>query len=136
METESNDVEYCWSSLGRRRFEALQHAIVPISAGFDDAQRRTSLELVDRTLTAQPGAVRRQIGWLLAAIDVYCLFRHRRVFRRLPNALRQRVVGDLGAARPALLRQGMDGVATLAKLGAYGQPELHSKLGYRLRENP
>lgn len=125
-----------WSARGKRRFEALQHAVVPISASFDEAERRTSLELVDRTLAAQSAAVRRQIGWFLAAVDGYCLIRYGHVFRRLPCERRQRVLDSLFEARAKPLRQGMDGLATLAKLGAYGQPELHSRLGYRLRENP
>lgn len=125
-----------WSNRTKSRFEALQHAIAPISAGFDESRRRTSLALVDRTLRNQPRAVRRQLAWLMTAIDLYCLCRHRRVFRKLPNAARQRVIEDLAHARPALLRQGMEGLATLAKLGAYGQPSLYPALGYRLRENP
>lgn len=127
--------ERCWPDRRRRRFEALQHAIVPLSAGFDEARRRTSLELVDRALKRQPPAVRRQFGWLLVGIDAYCLFRYRRTFRRLPNPLRQRVLRALSRSRSARLREGMDGLATLAKLGAYGQFALQPILGYRLREN-
>lgn len=124
------------SGRSRARFEAVQRALVPLSECFDDGERQASLTLVNRTLDAQPVSVRRQLALLLAGLDVYCVLRHRSVFRNLPRAKRRRVIDGLAEVRLALLRKGMDGLATLAKLGVYGQPELHPALGYRLRENP
>lgn len=120
----------------RTRFEAVQRTLVPLSDCFDDTQRRTSLVLVNRTLGTQPAAVRRQLALLLAGLDAYCVLRHRRTFRNLPRAKRQRVINGLATARLAPLRRGFEGLAALAKLGVYGQQGLHAQLGYRLRDNP
>lgn len=120
----------------RTRFEALQQTLVPSSAAFDTDERAASLALVERGLARQPAAVRRQIVLLLAAIDGYCLLRHGRVFRRLETARRRRTLERLATARPARLRQGIEGLTVLARLGVYGQTALHPRLGYRLREVP
>jgi hypothetical protein len=124
------------SARSRIRFEALQRALVPLSGGFDEADRRRSSALVNRTLEAQPAAVRRQLAWLLAGIDAYCILRYRRAFRNLPHTHRLHALDALAGVRPAILRQGIDGLAILAKLGVYGQPRFYPTLGYRLRENP
>lgn len=124
------------SERGRMRFEALQRTLVPLSVCFDETERQASLALVDRTLAAQPAIVRRQLGWLLAGIDVYCVLRYRRTFRNLPRIRRGRAIDNLAGARTAILRKGIEGLATLAKLGVYGQPRFYPMFGYRLRENP
>lgn len=125
------------SPRARVRFEALQHTLVPSSAAFDVRERTAALTLVARALSRQPAAVRRQLALLLAAIDGYCLLRHGRVFRRLDAARRRRTLERLSTARwSGRLRQGIEGLTVLARLGVYGQTALHPRLGYRLREVP
>ncbi|HYW04121.1 MAG TPA: hypothetical protein VFA86_09280 [Gammaproteobacteria bacterium] len=120
----------------RRRFEALQRAMVPRSGRFSAAERELSVLLVDGVLAAQPARTRRQLGVFLLAVDLYAVMRTGRPLARLGAGAVRDLLGGLSTSGSARIRRGVDGTGTMAKLGVYGQPELASELGYRLRENP
>lgn len=120
----------------RRRFEALQRAMVPRSAHFSPAERELSALLVDGVLAAQPSRTRRRLGVFLLAVDLYAMTRTGHSLAQLGADTVRGLLGRLSASGSARIRSGVDGTATMAKLGVYGQPGLAPELGYRLRENP
>ena len=118
-----------------QRFEALQRALVPRSASFTEPQRSESRALVDRFLSQQPERTRRKLALFLIVIDVLSIVRGLRPFRRLTPRSQQGLLQWLFDSPIGLLRKGFWGLNTLARLGVYGQPGLHSEIGYRVREN-
>lgn len=116
------------------RFEALQQCAVPLARRFTPTQREESRRLVESFLEERGPSVRRKVGLFLRVVDLVCLLRHGRTFRKLDGERQKRVLGGLERSRVALFRKGAWGLVTLAKLGAYGQAATYSELGYRPRE--
>jgi hypothetical protein len=119
-----------------RRFEAVQHQLVPSTARFEPAQRAASLALVNELTSQMPAENRRKLAVFLLAIDVVSCAVGRRRFARLPAEKQQRVLQWFFDCPVPLLRKGFWGLNALAKLSAYGQSERYDQIGYRLRANP
>ncbi len=114
-----------------RRFRAVQQAAVPRSKTFDRTARERSFAIIEQLLDRQTAATRRQIGTFLILVDGLSLLRFgRRIHRLRPRQL-EALLARLADSRIALMRRGVDGIATLVKASVYGQSELRAQLGYR-----
>ncbi len=118
------------------RFEALQNALVPRSAGFSEAQRTESRRLVNQLVGNMPAANQRKLGLFLAIIDLLSMFFGLRAFRRLSPVKQKAVLVWLFDSPVGLLRKGFWGLNTVARMGVYGQPGLYDEIGYKVRETP
>jgi hypothetical protein len=96
-------------------------------------ERARSRVLVDDLVAGMSAPSRRKLALFLFAIDVTSLFVGLRPFRRLSGARQRRILAWLFDSPVGLLRRGLWGVNTLAKLGVYGQTELYDEIGYRVR---
>ena len=121
---------------GRRlaRFEAIQATIVPRAARFTPEERARSRAIVEQVLARQDPAVRRKLGLFLLVIHLLAWLRWGRPFARLDAERRLQHLAWFQDHRIRLFRQGLWGVATIAKMGVYGQPELYPELGYHPKE--
>ncbi len=118
------------------RFDALQAALVPRSAEFTSSERARSNELINQLLAQQDARSQRQLKLFLVLIDLYASFRFFKSFRRLGPARQNKVLSAFFDSPIPLIRKGFWGLNTLARLGVYSQPALHTEIGYLLRPNP
>jgi len=115
----------------RAIFRALVSTVVPEAVKLD-AQSWAELEwLIDDTLRERPAALRRQLRWLLRAIEWLPVCRYGRPFTALDVARRQGVLSYLQDHRLELVRTGFWGLRTLAFLGYYGRARAQADIGYR-----
>lgn len=114
----------------RSRFRALAAAFVPEVLSLPDAAWAEGEALVDRMLAARPPSVRRQVAWLIRALDALSLVRNGRRLSALSPVARTRFLESLQNSPVLLLRRGIWGLRTLAFLAYYGRPEGRAAVGY------
>ena len=115
----------------RKPFRALACAFVPEARGLSPAEWRRGEALVDRMLATRPSSVRRQVAWLVRALDLLAIVSRGRRLSALPPAAVTSLVRSLQDSPVLLLRRGVWGLRTLAFLAYYGRPEGHAAVGYR-----
>jgi len=120
----------------RFRFEALQHTLVPRSQRFSEIEKKRSLDLINTLLSQQTTSSRIKLALFITLIDILSVCCHARLFRKLPANKQTRVLQFFFNSTFALFRKGFWGLNTLARLGVYGQKELHEEIGYHLRVDP
>jgi hypothetical protein len=115
----------------RKPFRALVCAFVPEARALSPAEWRQGEALVDRMLASRPRAVRRQVAWLVRALDLLAIAsRGRRLSALSPPAV-TRLLESLQNSPVLLVRRGIWGLRTLAFLAYYGRPEGRRTIGYR-----
>jgi hypothetical protein len=82
-------------------------------------------------LATRPSSVRRQVAWLIRALDLLALVSRGRRLSALPPAAVTRLVRSLQDSPVLLLRRGIWGLRTLAFLAYYGRPGGRTAVGYR-----
>ncbi len=112
-------------------FRALSEAFVPEAAELDTAGWRRVAEIAGSGLETRPPAVQRQVVLLVRLLDGLSLLRHGRRLRKLPPERRRHFLDSMQHSRSLLLRRGVWGLRTLAFMGYYARPEVHSEIGYR-----
>lgn len=117
------------------RFEALQNCLVPRSQKFTRNESVRSTLLINELLHQQTVSSRNMLALFIMLIDLFSCIRYARSFRHLNAAKKKAVLNFFFDAPISLLRKGFWGLNTLARLGVYGQTELHDEIGYHLREN-
>lgn len=115
----------------RATFRAVAVTVVPDATSLS-AEGWTAVEqVVERTLSARPDAVRRQVVRFLRLVEFLPVFRYLRRFSHLSPARRHAVLERLERSARPLLRRGLWGVRTLVFLGYYTRPDVQYALGYR-----
>jgi hypothetical protein len=104
---------------------------VPEAAELDTAGWRRVAEIAGSGLETRPPAVQRQVVLLVRLLDGLSLLRHGRRLRKLPPERRRHFLDSMQHSRSLLLRRGVWGLRTLAFMGYYARPEVHSEIGYR-----
>lgn len=111
-------------------FLTLQRTISPLAESFTAEQRQASLVLFHQQLAARPPSVRKKLGLFFFFINVASwIFCFGRFVRLAPDA-RERVLRMFFDSPVGLFRKGYWGVATLAKMGVYGQLAMYPSFGY------
>jgi len=118
------------------RFEALQHVLVPRSEHFSAAEKQRSKNLINKLLSQQTAGSKKKLALFITLIDIVSIFCHARTFKKLPSNSQRAILEVFFDSPISLLRKGFWGLNTLARLGVYGQKELHEDIGYRLRAIP
>lgn len=118
------------------RFTAFQRCVIPLSKEFSVDQQRQSLQLVHNLIRTRPAGDRLRVIVFLFAVDVLSVLSGGRWFRSLSADRQNRILGRLFRSSVPLIRKGFWGLNTLAKLGAYGQPSVYERLGYRMKPGP
>jgi hypothetical protein len=115
----------------RESFRALATTIVP-EAGELDARGWDELErIIEQGLSSRPPSVRRQLRFLVRALNVLPVFRFGRTFLWLDPARRTAFLLAIENAPLLLLRRGFWGLRTLVFMGYYGRDEARAAIGYR-----
>lgn len=91
-----------------------------------DAER-----IVEAFLAAKPASVRRQLMYLVRALQLLPIVRYGRPFTALDAPRRARFLAALQDAPVLLLRRGIWGLRTVAFMGYYGREAAHAAIGYR-----
>lgn len=114
----------------RDRFRALATAIVPESAGLDDAGWAALEATVETALAKRPPALRGQLATFIRLLDFLPRLRWLRPFTRLDPQRRARFLRGIQNSRFFLLRRGFWGLRTLVFMGYYVRQEAHKDVGY------
>ncbi len=115
----------------RDTFRAIATTVVPEAGRLDTAGWAELERLVEKTLEPRPEAIKRQLRFLIRAIELLPLFRRGRPFTRLTPEERTSFLAGLENAPILLLRRGFWGLRTLVHLGYYARPEAGREIGYR-----
>jgi hypothetical protein len=118
------------------QFTALQHALVPRSMRFTDQERQRSESLVNNLLSQQNKASQMKLIVFLNVIDLFSFICHGKTFRLLETDKQKQILTVFFNSPVSLFRKGFWGLNTLARLGVYGQKELHNEIGYNVRPYP
>lgn len=117
------------------RFEAIQNCLVPRSQNFTVQEKSRSQALINQVLQTQNTASLKKLALFIALIDLLSVIFYAKVFRRLNNIQQTALLNKFFDSPVPVFRKGFWGLNTLARLGVYGQKELHDEIGYRLRSN-
>ena len=115
----------------RAEFRAIAESVVPEAAQLDEARWQALEAIVEQALAQRPPKIRRQLGWLIRAIDTLPVLTTGRRFRSLDAGRRTRLLERLQNAPFLLLRRGVWGLRTLVFMGYYARPEAAAAIGYR-----
>ena len=118
------------------QFIALQNALVPRSKRFTDQERQCSEDLVNSLLSQQSKASQKKLSVFFNVIDLFSFIFHGQPFRLLQADKQKHILNSFFNSPISLLRKGFWGLNTLARLGVYGQKELHDEIGYNIRPYP
>ena len=118
-----------------QRFEAIQNCLVPRSKAFSPEEKIRSQGLINTVLMNQDEASRKKLALFITVIDVVSLLFYLRLFKRLKPDQQTKLMNKFFDSPIPIFRKGFWGLNTLARVGVYGQKELHDEIGYRLREN-
>jgi hypothetical protein len=118
------------------QFIALQWVLVPRSKHFTDEERQRSDYLVNDLLSQQSIASKKKLSVFLNVIDLISFVCHGKTFQKLQSEHQRRILNIFFNSPISLLRKGFWGLNTLARLGVYGQKELHDEIGYKPRSYP
>jgi len=116
-------------------FESLQNSLVPRSKGFTPLQKQQSKNLVNRLLDDQSESSKRKLALFFILIDLLAVLTNGKTFIKLKDENKNALLQSLFDSPLGLFRKGFWGINTLARMGVYGQKELHAEIGYRLRSN-
>lgn len=117
------------------RFEAIQNCLVPRSKTFSSQEKIRSQDLINTVLNDQDEASRIKLALFISLIDAISFIFHAKVFSRLNENNQTNILNKFFDSPISTFRKGFWGLNTLARLGVYGQKELHDEIGYRMREN-
>ena len=118
-----------------QRFETIQHCLVPRSKAFSSEEKIRSQGLINTVLMNQDEASRKKLALFITVIDVLSLLLYLKLFKGLTPKQQTKLMNKFFDSPIPIFRKGFWGLNTLARLGVYGQKELHDEIGYRLREN-
>ena len=118
------------------RFEAIQNCLVPRSKTFTHQERSRSKKLINQVLQHQDETSKKKLALFILLIDIAALLFHARIFRHINQTKQTSLLTKFFDSPIPILRKGFWGLNTLARLGVYGQKELHDEIGYQLRSNP
>jgi len=118
------------------RFEAIQNCVVPRSKTFTSQERSRSKKLINQVLQSQDETSKKKLTLFIILIDVAALIFHARLFRHISQTKQTLLLTKFFDSPVPILRKGFWGLNTLARLGVYGQKELHDEIGYHLRSKP
>ncbi len=117
----------------RAPFRALAATFVPEAAALGEREWADVEAIVEQALGERPANLRRQIVFLIRALELMPVARFGRRFTHLDAARRTRVLGRLERSPLLLLRRGIWGLRTLAFMGYYARPAAADAIGYRAR---
>lgn len=117
----------------RGSFRAIARAVVPASAGLDEAAWIRAEDIVDEALADRPAGVRRQVVLFVRVLNLLSGLRFGRRLERLDAARTQSLLAALERSPLLLLRRGVWGIRTLAFMGYYGRDEARRSIGYAAR---
>ncbi|HUH12906.1 MAG TPA: hypothetical protein VMK65_07335, partial [Longimicrobiales bacterium] len=86
---------------------------------------------VEHALASRPPRMRRQLRFLIRALQWAPVVRWGRPFTRLRERHRVRFLEGVQRSRVYLLRRGFWGLRTLVFMGYYLRPEARAAIGYR-----
>jgi len=118
------------------RFETIQNCLVPRSLTFSEQEKARSQRLVNTVLQDQDEAAKKKLALFIMLIDISALIFHARFFRQLNTAKQDSLLTKFFDSPIPIFRKGFWGLNTLARLGVYGQKELHLEIGYKQRSLP
>lgn len=111
-------------------FRAVTRAVVPASAGLDEAAWLRAEDIVHEALRDRPAGVRRQLVLFVRVLGVLSWLRFGRPLVRLDAGRAYRLLATLERSPLLLLRRGVWGLRTLAFMGFYGQEDARRGIGY------
>lgn len=115
----------------RESFRALATTIVPEAERLDGSGWDELETIVERGLSVRPASIRRQLRFLVRALNVLPVLRFGKTFRSLDAAKRTAFLLAVEDAPLLLLRRGFWGLRTLVFMGYYGREEARAAIGYR-----
>jgi len=118
------------------RFEAIQNCLVPRSLTFSDQEKKRSQLLVNTVLKDQDETAKKKLAFFIILVDITAFMFHARLFRQLNATKQSTLLAKFFDSPIPIFRKGFWGLNTLARLGVYGQKELHLEIGYKLRSLP
>ena len=116
-----------------QRFEVIQNCLVPRSLSFTETEKQRSQHLVNQVLQAQNKGSKKKLALFILLIDIAALLRHTTLFKQLNTSQQSSLLNIFFDSPMTIFRKGFWGLNTLARLGVYGQKELHDEIGYQLR---
>ena len=116
-------------------FESLQNSLVPRSKDFTPLQKQQSKDLINRLLDDQSESSKRKLALFFILIDLFSVLTNGKTFIKLKDDNKKALLQSFFDSPISLLRKGFWGINTLARMGVYGQTELHAEIGYTLRSN-
>jgi len=118
------------------RFEAIQNCLVPRSKAFTHQERSRSKKLINQVLQNQDETSKKKLSLFILLIDIASLVFHAKLFRQISQTKQTSLLTKFFDSPVSIFRKGFWGLNTLARLGVYGQKELHDEIGYHQRRNP
>lgn len=116
-----------------KKFEALQHCLVPRSRNFTESQKKESVQLVNHFLSHKP-SVHFKLSFFLFLIDLVSIFFGGRTFTNLSEVRQNKVMNFFFDSPIPLLRKGFWGLNALIKMSVYGQKSVYDDIGYHQRK--
>lgn len=113
-----------------KKFETLQHCLVPRSKNFSVEQQKLSLTLIDRFINEKPILIALKIIIFIYLIDLVSTFKFGKFFSYLTNEQKNKLLNSFFDSPIPLMRKGFWGINTLAKLGVYTQQSIYPDIHY------
>jgi len=118
-----------------QKFEPVQHALVPRSKDFTPEERQRGINLINELLLDKSVAIQMKLSLFLTLIYLFSLLRKGRVFSRLNETSKIKILNTFFDSPISIFRKGFWALNTLAKLSVYGQYQLYDEFGYELQRN-
>ncbi len=118
------------SDFNEREFIAIQQTVIPRTKSYSVSQQNESIKMVRELLNGKDVATRSKFSLFLKVVNLISFFFAFKKFENLNEAQRLRVLKFFYDSPIGLFRKGFWGLATLCKLGAYGQKSIYKDIHY------